>query len=393
MAEITRLPYIYESKFSIKKRAKKTLEKCLKSLNESQLDSMICSYDNTGTLSFGAKKEKIEFLYEQILSCVSDFFVYDSPVLYGTFKYLLDTKNQKTGISDVSQFIPMTDENKQEIQEYNFYYDLMEVLFKKGFAFQFFNKRRGDNFVIPEEICQKISGSAKVQGEVEFGKWGNIDIFTSRIISFYGILTAEDFATLWNVRFSENPLSSVQAESHLKKCAEAKKSFVWFDDLKIAAKNFLPKPQAADILKKRQDFELYVPSKEELNEWWNDFSSSDDSQLDYWDDYEAEWKNPAYGNMKTFLQNLLGTENDVWSKILYRIMFYIKNNFTLESALLHLQKKFALLEKFDDSLSQQFVELYIDLYDSSHSWLNYGWKPDDLPDEEPDAEGEEETSE
>ena len=243
---------------------------------------MICSYDNTGTLSFGAKKEKIEFLYEQILSCVSDFFVYDSPVLYGTFKYLLDTKNQKTGISDVSQFIPMTDENKQEIQEYNFYYDLMEVLFKKGFAFQFFNKRRGDSFVIPEEICQKISGSAKVQGEVEFGKWGNIDIFTSRIISFYGILTAEDFATLWNVRFSENPLSSAQAESHLKKWAEAKKSFVWFDDVKIAAKNFLPKPQAADILKKRQDFELYVPSKEELNEWWNDFSSSDDSQLDYW---------------------------------------------------------------------------------------------------------------
>lgn len=111
------------------------------------------------------------------------------------------------------------------------------------------------------------------------------------------------------------------------------------------------------------------------------------------DDYEAEWKNPAYGNMKTFLQNLLGTENDVWSKVLYRIMFYIKNNFTLESALLYLQKKFALLERFDDSLSQQFVELYIDLHDSSHSWLNYGWKPDDLPDEEPDAEGEEETSE
>ena len=86
--------------------------------------------------------------------------------------------------------------------------------------------------------------------------------------------------------------------------------------------------------------------------------------------------------MKNFLQNLLGTENDSWSRILYRIMFYIKNNFTLESALLYLQKKFALLERFDDSLSQQFVGLYVDLHDSSHSWLNYGWKFNDLPDEE-----------
>lgn len=382
MSEITHLPYIYESNFSIKKRAKKTLVKCLKSLNEGQLDKIIYTYDNLGTFSLDSKKEKIEFLYAQILSCVSDFFVYSSESLFGTFKYLLDTKNPKTGISEVSQFIPMTDENEQEIQEYNFYYDLMEVLFKKGFVFQFFSKRKGDSFVIPEEISEKISGSAKVQDENEFGKWGNIDIFASRIISFYGILTAEDFATLWNVQFPENPLSPVQAENHLKKCAEAKKSFVWFDDLKIAAKNFLPKQQAADILEKRGEFELFVPPEKQLNEWWNDFCTEDENQLDYWDDYEAEYKNPSYIQMKSFLQNLLGTENDVWSKILYRIMFYVKNNFTLESALLHLQKKFALLERFDDSHSQQFVELYVDLHDSSHSWLSYGWKPDDLPEEE-----------
>ncbi|MDY4901851.1 MAG: hypothetical protein SO116_03165 [Treponema sp.] len=380
--KIERIPYIYETEFSVKKRPRKALLKCLKVLSNPQLDEIISSYDNTGTFSFDSKKEKIQFLYTQILSSVSDFFVYHSQFLYGTFKYLLDTRNSRTGVSEVSQFIPMTDENKQEVDEYNFYYDLMEVLFTKGFVFQFFKKRKGDSFVIPEEVCGKISKALKVQDEGEFGKWGNIDIFASRIISFYGILSAQDFATLWNIQFPENELTESQAENHLKKCAEAKKSFVWFDDLKIAAKNFLPKQQAADILEKRQDFELYVPEKEELNEWWNDFSSADSSQLDCWGDYEAECKNPYYSQMKNFLQNLLGTENDSWSRILYRIMFYIKNNFTLESALLYLQKKFALIERFDDSLSQQFVSLYVDLHDSSHSWLNYGWKFNDLPDEE-----------
>ena len=48
---------------------------------------------------------------------------------------------------------------------------------------------------------------------------------------------------------------------------------------------------------------------------------------------------------------------------------------------LHLQKKFALLELFDDNLSEMFVMLYAELHDSSHCWLNYGWTFDDLPEE------------
>ena len=78
MNEITRLPYIYENEFSIKKRPKKSLLKCLNSLNESQLNKIIYTYDNTGSLSFNSKKEKICFLYTQILSCVLNYFVYDS---------------------------------------------------------------------------------------------------------------------------------------------------------------------------------------------------------------------------------------------------------------------------------------------------------------------------
>ena len=381
MNEITRLPYIYENEFSIKKRPKKSLLKCLNSLNESQLNKIIYTYDNTGSLSFNSKKEKICFLYTQILSCVLNYFVYDSQSLFNVFKYILSERNPKTGISGISQFIPMTDENEQEVKEYNFYFDLMEVLLRKGFIFHFFNKRKGDIFVIPEEICKTIIEYADVHGMDDFGKWENINIFVSRIISFYGILSAKDCTTLWNIQFPENPLTEFQAENHLKKCAEAKKSFVWFEDLKIVAKNFLPKPQAADILEKRKNFELYVPSKELLNEWWNDFCTTDDNQLDYWDDYEAEYKNPSYIQMKNFLQNLFGIENQDWSKVLYRIMFYVKNNFTLESALFHLQKKFALLELFDDSLSEMFVMLYAELHDSSHCWLNYGWTFDDLPEE------------
>lgn len=50
--------------------------------------------------------------------------------------------------------------------------------------------------------------------------------------------------------------------------------------------------------------------------------------------------------------------------------------------LLHLQKKFSLLEKFDDSLSEQFVMLYAELHDTSHCWLTYGRTFDDLPEEE-----------
>ena len=382
MKEITRLPYIHESEYAIRKLPKKTLSKCLNALTEEQLDEVIYNYDNLGTFSFESKKEKISFLYEQILSCVSDFFVYDNLDLYETFKYLFISRNSKSGISKVPQFIPEEDDEKEKILEYFFYFDLMEVLFKKGFVFQFFSKWKGDIFVIPEEIFKKISEFIKNYGEDEFGKWGNIDIFASRIISFYGILTAQDFTTLWNNQFPENPLTEIRAENHLKKCAEVKKSFVWFDDIKISAKNFLPKSQAADILEKRKEFELFVPSKEQLNEWWNDFCTKDENQLDYWDDYEGECKNPSYIQMKNFLQNLLGTENDSWLQVLYRIMFYIKNNFSLEGALSGLQKKFALLEKFDDSLSEQFVMLYAALHDTSHSWLNYGWTFDDLPDEE-----------
>ena len=140
MNEITRLPYIYENEFSIKKRPKKSLLKCLNSLNESQLNKIIYTYDNTGSLSFNSKKEKICFLYTQILSCVLNYFVYDSQSLFNVFKYILSKRNPKTGISGISQFIPMTDENEQEVKEYNFYFDLMEVLLKKGFIFHFFNK-------------------------------------------------------------------------------------------------------------------------------------------------------------------------------------------------------------------------------------------------------------
>lgn len=90
----------------------------LKSLPEGLLDEIIYTYDNLGTFSFDSKKQKIEFLYEQILSCISDFFVYSSEPFFAAFKYLLDTKNKKTGISEVSQFIPMTDENERRFTEF-----------------------------------------------------------------------------------------------------------------------------------------------------------------------------------------------------------------------------------------------------------------------------------
>lgn len=52
MVEITHLPYIYETEFSIKM----TLVKCLKNLTEGLFDKILYTYNNLGTFSFNLKK-------------------------------------------------------------------------------------------------------------------------------------------------------------------------------------------------------------------------------------------------------------------------------------------------------------------------------------------------
>lgn len=52
MAEITHLPYIFETEFSIKM----TLVKCLTNLTEGQFDKILYNYNNLGKFSFNLKK-------------------------------------------------------------------------------------------------------------------------------------------------------------------------------------------------------------------------------------------------------------------------------------------------------------------------------------------------
>lgn len=366
------LPYIGITEFSLKKSSSKTLKDTLKQCTKSQLELICKSYSDE---SFSKKEELVEYLYSAIISTCKHFFMYENKIVYDLMLLLLSNVDTEGGLVNTELSLPEDPENEYEVAFYLFNAGIIKSLMRHGYIF---HHCTNDNefYSVPIEIIREVLSAVDEQGKTPYGKWENFQDFSSCLLSAYGVLTVSDFKKLWKIMFPEIALTEDQIIEHMSFSSVTSQDYKWYENLNAISDKFISEDEVYYIIKDRSRHALYIPNSEVLKNWYEDFLNSEDEyRLNYFDQYEIEHNNSFYIQMRQFLKKV---RKDDCNEILYYLMYYIKNGFKITDVINYLNDEFKITESIDVKDAERFIQIYQNLHNSTHLWVNYGGTPTDL---------------
>ena len=366
------VPYIGETNLSIKKPAAKTLRASLEQLTKSQLEFICESYSDE---TFSKKEDLVEYLHSAIISTCGHFFFYENKRIFDLMLILLADTENSGGRVRTKLEIPEDENNEREVFVYIFNSGIVKHLMHQGYLFHHIS---GDEeyYSIPVEVCHEILTRVDENGKTPFGKWENFHNLADCMLSLYGVLTVRDFGKLWKINFPEIELSEDQIIEHMSFSSVTTRDHKWSDKLNAIFYKFFKEKDAEGIIKDRSRHSLYIPDSEQLNKYYEDYMNVEDEyQINYFEQSEIEHDNPNYIQMRKFLEK---HRKEDWDEILYYLTYYIKDGFPMTRVIEYLNEDFGLTESMKKKDVEQFCLLYQNLHNSTHQWVNYGWTPDDL---------------
>jgi len=201
------------------------------------------------------------------------------------------------------------------------------------------------------------------------------------LLSIYGVLTVRDFKTLWESAYPKFPMSRDEIIEFMRASSKDDFAYNFYEDKSIISHIVLNENQAQEILDARANHTLFVPSRENLLAWFEDSKNPDTTDaFDSHGKFESEYKNPHFIRMKRFLEKTRKKYEDS-EDILTDIMFYIKDGFRMAQVVNILNEDYELTEELSERETQEFFEIYQELHNSTHLWVNYGSTPNDLFDQ------------
>ena len=234
--------------------------------------------------------------------------------------------------------------------------------------------------MIPDEVYAEITKCRQNGSDKNFGKWEDLRYFAQILISVYGVVTADDFMTLWNIFRPENKLTYDETLKHIKFSAMYNEEglYYWHEALSAVSDLSLDEEGASDILEGRKRYEFFIPDKKLLEKWLDDFENSENAYIinDY-DQFEVEYDNPFYIRMLDFLLRVRKKQEDAFN-VLYELMTDIKLGYFPSQTLETLNQEFDLINKMSKKDFGVFMATYQMLHNTTHNWTNYGWSPDEL---------------
>ena len=373
-------PFMGSDEFSIKRKPVKTLEETLNLMTKKQLEGILDSYNPPKPYSFiQTKGDLVKVLKKVILENCVRFFFYEEEVMWQTFEAFCQKRNSITGVSEMELYIPENLNDEGDTILFIFQQSVLHHFMRQGLLFHYSTRSGYEYFVIPNEIYKEISEYK--EADKNFGKWFGIKYFSKILLSVYGVLTAEDFKTLWEILFPERKLTVKQIYEHFKFSAVCDDdSYKWHENLLVISDDFLDDMDVLHLLKVRKRHSFFIPGKKVLEHWFQESLNpeSEDIHNEY-DQLEVEYQNPFYIQMSDFLKKVRKKQED-WGEVLYRLMLNIKLGLFPSQSYTVLDEDFELTEKMSMKETEKFINIYMRLHNSTHIWTSYGWSPDELSD-------------
>ena len=374
-------PLLGTNAFSIMHSPVRNLDQSLELCSKEQLKDMLCSHNFfEEDLEDKEKAELFQMTKKVILENAVHLFFYEERWFFEEFHALLEKRNETTGICEVEFFDPKKYKDKKEFLDSTLRIVMRFRLLSRGIVFQYIDENEKECLVIPDEVYAEITKHIEARGTDDFGKWYNFKAFTRVVLSVYGVLTPEDFQTLWQILFPDWKLTPEQITEHMKFSSAELNSHKWHEKLGVVSDEYLDEQTAKDILEERNGYSIYIPEKQILELWFDNFSNvKDEYSRNEYDQFEVEHKNPLYIKMAEFLKRVRKKEDD-WEIVLYNLMFYIKVGYLPTQTLDLLNDDFKLIQHFSKQDFGIFMATYQLLHNTAHLWVKYGWTSYSLAD-------------
>ena len=374
-------PLLRKNAFSIMHSPVKNLDQSLELFSKDQLKDILCSHNFFEVDLKGKEKaELLQMTKKMILGNAVHLFFYEERWFFEEFQALLEGRNGTTGICEVEFFDPRNYKDKKEFLDSTLRTVTRFRLLSRGIVFQYIDKNEKECLVIPDEVYAEITKYIETCSTDDFGKWYEFKVFARVALSVYGVLTPEDFQTLWQILFPDWKLTPEQIAEHMKFSSVESNSQKWHEKLGVISDEYLDEQMTKDILEERNGCSIYIPRKQVLQLWFDSFSNlKNEYSRNEYNQFEAEYINPFYIKMAEFLKRVRKKEDD-WEIVLYDLMFYIKTGYLPSQTLDLLNDDFELIKHFSKQDFGIFMATYQLLHNTTHLWVKYGWDPYSLAD-------------
>ena len=375
-----KLPYIGEYELGIHKKPAKKLSEILSLCTIEQLKSFFYSYNMDESKIPSKKTELVEATEKLIKENCTNHLIYNEEMTFDYYQQYLNCRESETGICDAKLYVPDPREcdDEAEIFMYIMKSGLVKGFLQKGLLFKFDKRNGEETFVIPDEVYEEVTKLIQKDGSYPFGSMYEYKEFADMLLSIYGVLTVRDFKILWETAYPKFPMAREEIIEFFKFSSRDIDIYNFYESKNILSHILLDESHALEILDDRKGYNLEVPSRETLLNWFEDSKNPDtDDAFNAHGKYEAEYKNPFYIKMKDFLEKARGKYEDS-DEILADIMFYIKDGFKITQVIDILDEEYEIMEELSPKKAQKFLSIYQELHNSTRLWVNYGSSPNAL---------------
>ncbi len=340
--------------FSIENKPIQTsLSKCLTSLSKLQLE-VIAKNHKIQNVSKIKKAELIEYLEKEILQKIVFFFDYQE-VTYFLLCLIFSTiqSHEKDLIELKNNYFDDFDDDEFE----RYIYDIKKDLLSYGFLFHFYNGEE-EIFVFPQELAVKI-----IEYPIEnAAKHEDFAFYVKVLTDLYGICPIDFVQDIFNRDF---PFIKIQNKNefigHITKVASMD-SKILFENQTLYHYKVKENNIEKIILERRKDFKPYMPTHIELLE-------------KYCSDCFEE-NNPCFDELMDYL---------IHKKITFELAYDFAKSIVIEmKSIIRPNDLFKIVQEHspyvpkDIDEANEYLAVITNLYNSIHSWYNWGWVPNEL---------------
>ena len=340
--------------FEIEKKPCDTLKDCLTSYTKKQLCMLAekMSLDKSTKINSLKKDSLVALLESKILDSVPSIFRFLPPEIF-----IVIAAISKETVEEKDRCLKIIEDNFGEDFE-NISVAATGFAITSGFLFVF--KESSEAFpemIIPRELRKIITDLHKdAKAEKYFpGDMTDFLNYAETLASLYGICTADVFMQIYNRDFPEKKIDERKEFVSLMQQSSMASGYLFFKDENLVSATVDREDWYDNIIIDRKNFKPYIPSKKELSE-----------KLDY-SEYDDDL--PAFNDCISFFSKLLN-DNDYATDIVLDFFPMAKLHYPINAVIEYISQNKDL--EFDEKSLHEFLHILQNLYNSCHSWSNWG---------------------
>ena len=310
------------------------LKELLKTLKKDELMELTYIYPIKGKSKL-KKEELINALYEIM---ISEETIKENTIIIGeAFKKIDEEKDKSNNVLLKIRKLCSIGYGKMTVANDNIKFTVAD---------------EADNFVIQDDI------------EEEILRYSLIKSYILSCIRLYGACELDFLIKLFDEQNpNEKPLDYKELNLQIDRCKKIGLEATRYADCVVSESLLMFEGDIEDLFNQREDKNFYIPTKEDL--------------LKYEDEFYIE-KNSQYMELEKFINKVV-KDKEMAEGIMEDIAFPLRfHDITIDSAINEFNRRHISFESLKEV--EKFAKLYVDLTNNTRCWANRGYTPKEISD-------------